>query len=197
MNQPQLLDFVKAMSDPDRLRIIGALSQGPRTASRIAELLNLSFRKTVNHLAFLTHVGVVLVHAESRRQDDLYELDSKFLERLARLQFEGARPVYVPAADMEKKTRRVLASYLNADGTIGQIPLQPGKLRIILNYILNAFETNKVYTEKEINAILIRFNEDVASLRRYLVDAGMLVREQDGSKYWRGTETVDRGWYER
>jgi hypothetical protein len=186
-----MLDFVKAMSDPDRLRIIGALSQGPHTASQIAELLRLSFRRTVNHLAFLVHVGIVLAHAATRRQDDLYELDPTFLDKLARQQFEGKRPVYTPAADEEEKTRRVLAAYLNADGTISQIPLQAGKLRVILNYLLNAFEPGKIYTEKEVNAILKRFNEDTAGLRRDLVDAGLLARERDGSKYWRSTETVD------
>jgi hypothetical protein len=41
------------------------------------------------------------------------------------------------------------------------------------------------YTEKEVNLILKRFNADVSGLRRDLVDAGMLKRERDGSKYWR------------
>jgi hypothetical protein len=58
-------------------------------------------------------------------------------------------------------------------------------LRVILNYLINAFEVGRVYTEKEINAILKRFNEDVSGLRRDLVDAGLLARERDGSRYWR------------
>jgi hypothetical protein len=36
-----------------------------------------------------------------------------------------------------------------------------------------------------VNAIIGRFNEDTSSLRRYLVEAGMLNRERDGSRYWR------------
>ncbi len=32
--QPEMLDFVKALSDVDRLRIIGALTRGPATVSR-------------------------------------------------------------------------------------------------------------------------------------------------------------------
>ena len=191
MTSPQMVDFVKAMSDPDRLRIIGTLSQGARTASQVAEVLGLPFRKAVNHLAFLEHVGVVLARAAGRKQDDLYELDSAFLEGLARRQFEGSRPVFVPDPDQEEKTRRVLAAYLGADGTIGRIPLQPGKLRIILNYIINAFETGRIYSEKEVNTILKRFNADYTGLRRDLVDAGMLERERDGSKYWRPTATTE------
>ncbi len=181
MSQPQLLDFVKAMSDPDRLRIIGALSQGPRSARQVAELLHLSFRKTISHLAYLSYIGVVLEQTAARKQDDRYELDSTFLEGLARQQLAGTRPVYAP----DPEVNRVLAPSLNADGTISRIPLQPGARRILLNYLINAFEVNKAYTEKEVNNILRRFNPDVAALRRYLVDASLLSRERDGTKYWR------------
>jgi hypothetical protein len=41
------------------------------------------------------------------------------------------------------------------------------------------------YTEKEVNTILRRFHLDTAGLRRDLVDANMLARESDGSRYWR------------
>jgi len=186
-----MLDFVKALSDVDRLRIIGALSQGSLTTTQVAEQLGLPFRDAINLLAFLSHVGILLAHAAERKQDEVYELDSVFLEKLARQQFQGTRPAYIPAPDAEETARRNLAAHLNPDGTIRHIPRQAGKLRAILNYIINAFEVDKFYTEKEVNAILKRFNEDVSGLRRDLVDAGMLKRERDGSKYWRPeAETV-------
>ena len=174
----EMIDFVKALAHTDRLRIVGALVQKPARSSEIAEALSLPNREVYNHLAFLEYVGVV--HKEA----DVYELDTDGLEKLARRQFEGKRPSYTPGADLEKDRRRVLAAHLNPDGTIRQIPLQAGKLRIILDYILVAFEPGKVYTEKEVNALLARFNEDTSGLRRDLVDAGMLERERDGSKYW-------------
>jgi hypothetical protein len=142
----------------------------------------------VDHLAFLEHVGIVLAHAAEKKQDEAYELDSAFLERLARQQFEGTRPGYTPAPNAEEETRRTLVKFLNRDGTIRQIPSsrsQPEKFRIILNYLISAFETGRNYTEKEVNIIIQRFNDDVAGLRRDLVDAGLLARERDGSKYWR------------
>jgi hypothetical protein len=58
-----------------------------------------------------------------------------------------------------------------------------------LEYVLAAFEPDAVYTEKEVNSILRRFHEDVSGLRRDLIDAKMLVRERDGSKYWRSPAT--------
>jgi hypothetical protein len=184
-NQPVMLDFVKAMSDPARLRIIGALSRGPLNAAQVAQAIKLPFRRTINHLAFLCHVGIVLSHGAERRQDEAYELDSLFLERLARRQLQGERLSYVPAQDADEDVRRVLAAHLNPDGSISQIPLQAAKLRVILNYIIEAFAADRIYSEREVNAILARFSEDTSGLRRDLVDAGMLGRERDGSRYWR------------
>jgi hypothetical protein len=130
-------------------------------------------------------VGILLAHAADKKQDEVYELDSVFLEKLARQKLEGTRPAYVPAPDAEETARRDLAAHLNPDGTIRQIPRQASKLRVILNYLINAFEVGKVYSEKEVNTILKCFNEDVCGLRRDLVDADLLARERDGSRYLR------------
>ncbi len=193
MTTPPMLDFVKAMSEPDRLRIIGSLVRGPRTAAQISRDISLPFRKTFHHLAFLSEIGIVLVHAAEKRQEELYELDSKYLEHLAREQFEGSRTVYVPSPDEAEKTRRVLAAHLNADGTISQIPLQGAKLRILLDYLINVFEPGRIYTEKEVNALLKRFHADYTGLRRDLIDAGLLERERDGSRYWREAAAEQEG----
>jgi hypothetical protein len=45
------------------------------------------------------------------------------------------------------------------------------------------------YAETEVNAILRSFNDDVATLRRYLVDEGFLSRESN--VYWRSGGAVD------
>lgn len=180
---PDMLDFVKAMSDADRLRIIGVLAVHPATAKQIASELDITFRDAFNHLSCLEFVGAV------RKTDDLYILDSDALKTLSKKQFGDERETYTPAPDLDEKARKVLAVHLNPDGMIKQIPLQPAKLRVILNYLIAAFTPDLDYTEKEVNTILLRFNEDTSGLRRDLVDAGLLARESDGSRYWR----VDHG----
>jgi hypothetical protein len=178
----EMLDFVKALAHADRLKIVGMLAQKPACLAEITEGLSLPTRQVFNHLAFLEYVGVV------HKKDDMYELDTDGLERLARRQFEGMHPAYAPEPDLEKNQQKVLATFLNADGTIRQVPnsrTQAAKFRVVLEYILAAFEPSVVYTEKEVNSILRRFNEDVSGLRRDLIDVGMLARERDGSKYWR------------
>lgn len=183
--QPEILSFVKAMASAERLRIIGVLVRGRATQSEVAEQLGMPVKDAFNHLAFLAHVGVV------REEDGVYDLDEKAIEAIARGQFEGKRPSYQAGEDESEDVRRVLKNFLNADGTIREIPHPGSKLKkinqllIILNYIVDAFEYDTNYTEKEVNAILRRFHLDTAALRRYLVDNGLMARESDGSRYWR------------
>ena len=72
-----------------------------------------------------------------------------------------------------------------------QIPSQPSTLRAVLDYLIPAFTFGVDYTEKEVNAILRRFHDDTASLRRELVEAGLLARESDGSRYWRVAQETE------
>jgi hypothetical protein len=177
--EPEILPFVKAMASAERLRVIGVLVRGRATQSEIAEQLHRPVRDIFDHLAFLVHVGVV------SETEGVYDLDEKTIESLARGQFEGKREAYVPSEDQQEDARRVLKSFLNADGTLKQIPSQGNKLLIILNFIVDAFAYDANYTEKEVNTILRRFHLDTAALRRYLVDNGLMARESDGTRYWR------------
>jgi hypothetical protein len=180
MNEQEMLDFVKALSDTDRLRIVGLLTQKPLRAPEIAEAMNLPLQDTIRHLFHLEHGNIVI-----RSVDGVYSLDDEGLEKLARHQLEGTRPAYLPGSMLKEDARKVLAAHLNPDGTIKQIPAQPAKIKVILEYVINAFKPGQTYAEREVNLLLARFNKDTSSLRRYLVDAGMLDRERDGSKYWR------------
>ena len=184
----EILDFVKALAHADRLKIVGMLAQMPARLADITGGLSLPTREVFNHLAILEFVGVV------HKKGEIFELDTNGLETLARRQFEGETPAYGSKPDLVKDQQKILARFLNSDGTIRQVPCsstQAGKLCIVLEYALAAFEPGTYYTEKEVNSILRRFNEYVAVLRRDLVEVGMLARERDGSKYWRCPEPVE------
>jgi hypothetical protein len=180
--QPEILSFVKAMASAERLRIVGLLSQGSKRAAQIAEMLGMHPSDINRHLEQLTGSGVV------SEADGVYDLNEKAIESLARGQFQGKRPSYVPKDDQEQDARRVLKNFLNADGTLKQIPPMGNRLLIILNFIVDAFSFDANYTEKEVNTILRRFHIDTAALRRYLVDYGLMSRESDGTRYWRVKE---------
>ena len=175
----EMLDYVKAMSDPNRLRIIGMLSQKPATRVEVAERLKLSLKDSLTHLGFLEFIGVVT------QTDGVFTLNNDKLAVLAKEKLAEARLTYIPAEHLDEKSKKVLKAHLNADGSIKQVPLQPAKLHVILEYLIPFFEFDMNYTEKEVNTILRRFNEDTAGLRRDLIDAGLLDRESNGSRYWR------------
>ena len=177
--KPEMLDFVKAMSDADRLRIIGVLAKGPASVNEAAVQLGIPVRDALNHLAFLEFVGAV------EKSGEAYQLNPSGMEALSKRQFGGGRESYVPAPDLDVKSHKVLVTYLNADGSVKQIPQQATKLRVVLEYLVTAFTPGVDYTEKEVNTIIRRFHVDVSGLRRDLVDAGLLDRERDGSRYWR------------
>ena len=58
------------------------------------------------------------------------------------------------------------------------------KKYILLTFIIEKFDKNKIYSEKEINEVLEPIYEDYAFVRRYLIDYRFLLRKNDGSEYW-------------
>lgn len=78
--------------------------------------------------------------------------------------------------------RRVLRAYL----VRGRLPVAPRsgvKRSLLLTYLATALEPGVRYLESEVNSIVGVWNPDVAALRRYLVDEGLLARQD--SVYWR------------
>lgn len=63
------------------------------------------------------------------------------------------------------------------------IPAKQGKRRAFLEGLVPRFEPERQYPEKIVNEILGEVNPDFAALRRYLVEEGLLKREN--GVYWR------------
>jgi DNA-binding transcriptional ArsR family regulator len=58
--------LLKALADPERLRIIDCLRQGPRNVSDIAALLQGEVVNISHHLGVLRHAGLVLDEKRGR-----------------------------------------------------------------------------------------------------------------------------------
>ena len=81
----------------------------------------------------------------------------------------------------------MLATFVQ-DGRIVTMPTKRAKRLVVLDHVAQSFEPGTSYSEAEVNAVLRGFHEDVAALRRYLVDEGFLSRE--ANVYWRTGGTV-------
>lgn len=104
-------------------------------------------------------------------------------ERFRELLHTTAKPA--PAVSAEEK---VLRSFL-VEGRLRAIPSKRDKQLVVLDYVVQVFEPGVRYPEKEVNVALRAFHDDHAALRRYLVDEGMLSRENN--LYWRSGGSVE------
>jgi hypothetical protein len=72
---------------------------------------------------------------------------------------------------------KVLRAFFRDDRLV-TIPARSRKRAIVLRYLLErCFKEDRPYPEKEVNQRLAVFHPDVAALRRYLVDDGLVTRE--------------------
>ncbi|MET8155315.1 DUF2087 domain-containing protein [Sphaerisporangium sp. NPDC005289] len=105
-------------------------------------------------------------------------------ERFRELLHAGARPPAAPVSAEERVVRTFLV-----EGRLRAIPTRREKRLAVLNYIARAFEPGVRYAEKDVNVVLRAFHDDYAALRRYLIDEGLLGRENN--VYWRTGGIVD------
>lgn len=183
-NLQELLKFFKALSDINRLKIVGLLAQKPLSVEQIAEILQIHPSTASHHLAQLTKAGLVQARAESYY--NVYELLTGELESAAkRLLSTDTLQTFSQDADMDAYDRKVLSNYLTPEGKIKAFPSQQKKLEAILRHVVNEFKPDTRYTEKEVNQILSRFTDDTAFLRRSLIDFGLMKRQSGGGEYWR------------
>ena len=66
--------------------------------------------------------------------------------------------------------------------------LQRKKKRICYELIAGQFVPGKVYSEKELNGIIVQFHEDYCTIRRDMISEGILSR--NGNKYVLGNDVV-------
>ena len=180
----ELLNFFKALSDANRLKIVGLLAQSPSTVEQLAEMLHRHPSTVSHHLSRLSKAGLVSARAEGYYS--IYQLETKALENMAqRLLEQDTLPAAVAQVDVDAYDRKVLQNFMTTDGRLKDFPAQQKKLEAILRHVVEAFEHGRRYPEKEVNQILLGFNDDTARLRRSLIEFKLMEREGGGGEYWR------------
>ena len=173
---PALASRLKAFVDPDRLRILGRLADGPATSLDLAGELDLPPATVARHVRRLVEAGLVGAGAGrsgllTLRLDALHDL-GRVLDRLE----TGTGPSGTPAGGASPEAAKVLRSFV-ADGRLVAIPAQGRKRSIVLDWVVErCFGEDRPYPEPEVNARLAEVHPDTAALRRYLVDGGWMTR---------------------
>ncbi|HBE77151.1 MAG TPA: transcriptional regulator [Firmicutes bacterium] len=86
----------------------------------------------------------------------------------------------------EPEKAEILGTYFPAgvSGPLSSFPKKEKRKLIILKQLIQRFELDRKYTEQEVNQILKNAFSDYVTLRRYLIEYGLMDREADGSRYW-------------
>lgn len=90
----------------------------------------------------------------------------------------------IPLAEEEKE--KILANYFKSgkDGELDVFPSKEKRKLIVLENIVNHFNLERIYSEKEVNEILKPIYTDFAIIRRSLIDYDFMERNQDCTEYW-------------
>jgi hypothetical protein len=72
---------------------------------------------------------------------------------------------------------KVIWAFIRDDRLVS-IPAQDKKRRVILRFLIErCFAEDRAYPEREVNQRLALFHPDVAALRRYMIEAGLMTRQ--------------------
>jgi len=188
-----ILQMLKALADESRLMLIRLLSQEEMTVGDLARQVNLGEPTVSHHLARLREAGLVTLRMAGNQR--FYRVAENGLARFKQLAAEIEQmPVssdqtseddgWIAALGWSAADQQVLREH-TAARVITHLPAKHKKLFVILRWLATFFESDRLYSEAEVNEILKGvYAEDFVSLRRDLVDTGHLRRERSGGTYW-------------
>lgn len=169
MTTPDPLTLLRSLADDDRLRLVGLLALRPRDPADLALLLGISESSVEHHIRILRRAGLV------RAASGLLVLETKPLrDVMAATAVRPYPPAMVPPGATAEQAK-VLTAFFDGERLV-KIPSQRKKMLIVIERLAALFEPDRTYGEKEVNEILGRHHPDVASLRRAMVDHGLLER---------------------
>lgn len=164
----------KALGHPVRLLIMNLALTKPRHGQELAAILNLNPATISHHLNKLAEVGLLQARKDQYYQS--YSLANNMLQRTLDEVIRLPQPDLRANVTADAYRQKVLQIFFK-HGRLKRFPSQRKKQQIILEHIALEFEPNRDYSEMDVNRILIEFNDDVASLRRALVEFHLLNRE--------------------
>ena len=77
-----------------------------------------------------------------------------------------------------------IEQFFDADGRLISIPARHGKRVAVLQRIASGLQAGTRYPEKALNDHIAQFHADTAAIRRYMIEQGILERDNATSSYW-------------
>ncbi|MBF0410790.1 MAG: DUF2087 domain-containing protein, partial [Candidatus Riflebacteria bacterium] len=152
-----------------------------RCVEELADSLRLSSSTISFHLKKLETAD--FVRKEKQQYYTIFNVNREILKQTLAEILEFENPASEIQLEREEKARQQILKSFFRGKTLLRMPVQRKKQHIILQEVVKVFQFNIRYSEKEVNELLLQFNDDYCLLRRMLVDEGFMARE--GGVYWR------------
>ncbi len=158
-----------------------SLLDKPQYVEELSERLDLAASTVSFHLKKLEQAQLV-----SKKKEQYYVVFYPDLNRLAltlrELVAVEDSEKSVQDARIQQYRQKVIRTFFQ-QGRLSRLPSQQKKRRIILEEIAKKFQTDRQYSEQELNDIIAEVHEDYCTIRREMVDWKIMARE--GGRYWR------------
>ncbi len=181
MTEAEAIRLFKCLADKSRLQILKSLAIEDMYVERLAERLGLAAPTVSFHLKKLSDAGAVTAYKSQYYM--MYSLNREIFQTsiLAILQVKSDEAQEQEKRDAEYR-QKVIDAFFEY-GKLKAIPAQRKKERIILEVIAQAFEYDRMYSEREVNIIIADFHDDFCTIRRDMISEQLLDRK--GMEYWR------------
>lgn len=167
------LVLLKLLADETRLEILNILLKEDSYVEKIACELSLTPATICYHLKKMESAGVV--NCSRSQFYIIYSLNREIFDKPL---FELIKKDEELVNPEEKYKKEVISNFFKY-GRLTQIPTQRKKREIVLAQILEQFDFNREYSEKEVNEIIMRYHEDYCTIRREMIAFGMMTRNHE------------------
>jgi len=181
MEAEQSIAILKALADQSRLAIVNSLLERSQYVEEIAKRHGLAASTVSFHLRKLEQAGLI-----SSRKEQYYVViqanDAIFDTTLRQLVAAPTTGRELQDGRMDEYRRKVLETFFR-NNTLVKLPAQHKKRLIVLEQFAARFEPERRYAEQEVTELIMPLFDDYCTIRRLLVDEGLIRRE--GTVYWR------------
>lgn len=173
MTSHDSLTILKTLGDPSRLAIVRALLGGPRCVEELADLLDIAVSTASFHLRKLEGAGIA--HRTKDQYYALYSINNAILRMTLGDLITSGPGGECGTGDFREYRLKVLSIFFRNDRLV-KLPVQKKKRRIVLEHIAARFAEWRDYSEGEVNALIAPAYDDYCTVRREMIDGGLMSR---------------------
>ncbi len=167
-------DLIRLVADPLRLALLGRAAEGRLSLEEVAARFDVPKRKVAEAVGKLRALGLI--------DDELRLVPRLLQEAAASLPTPESAAAVITDGPWSDEEKRVLRRFFSGS-RLTEIPASRAKRLLVLERLAQEFEPGLRYQESDVSFTLQLFHPDYTSLRRYMIEEGIMTRAE--GVYWR------------